>query len=370
MPKILVVEDEVQIREEVMDWLMFEGYEVTGAENGARALEAVGHELPDLILSDIRMPEMDGIQFLLEIRSNRDYMQIPFIFLTASAERDSVRRGMTTGADDYLTKPFTHTEILNAVTTQLLKKEAQDQLKKSQLENLEAALGEEREKLHLTTRLVAMFSHDFRNPLSSILSSSDMIRRYEDRMTPERKVQYLDRINAAVLLLKQMLDDMLLTAEMEEGYLQYTPQQMDFNGFVQTLVDEFTAMDNQAHSIMFSGAMLDLGEGDPRLLRQMLANLLSNALKYSPGGSAVMVGLFRDGDTIHFLVQDQGIGIPDSAKERLFQPFFRAENAGEIQGTGLGLSIVKACAELHGGCVYLDSEEGVGTRATVVIPRR
>jgi CheY-like chemotaxis protein len=115
MALILVVEDETNIREETMDWLLFEGYEVLGAGNGREALDVIAQAQPDLIISDIRMPVMDGCELLLEIRSNPSLLHIPFIFLTASAERESVRHGMNIGADDYLTKPFTHAEVLEAV---------------------------------------------------------------------------------------------------------------------------------------------------------------------------------------------------------------------------------------------------------------
>lgn len=119
MTKILVIEDESDIRDAVKDWLHFEGYEVIGAENGKQGLELIYSEHPDLVLCDISMPIMDGHEVLIELRSNPSYAQIPFVFLTAAADRESVQTGMNLGADDYLTKPFSHTDIVDAVKTRL-----------------------------------------------------------------------------------------------------------------------------------------------------------------------------------------------------------------------------------------------------------
>ena len=115
MTKILVIEDEANIRQEVMAWLRFEGYAAIGAENGRAGLAAVRQEAPNLILCDVAMPEMSGHEVLSEVRAGANSGQIPFIFLTAAADREAIRRAMESGADDYLTKPFTHAEVLNAV---------------------------------------------------------------------------------------------------------------------------------------------------------------------------------------------------------------------------------------------------------------
>ncbi len=121
MPRILVIEDEAPIRDEVLDWLTFEGYDVIFAANGKLGLKAIQEQTPDLILCDIAMPELDGLQVLTAVRSDAAISAIPFIFLTASADRVSIRKGLDMGADDYITKPFTHAAVLNAVTAHLKK---------------------------------------------------------------------------------------------------------------------------------------------------------------------------------------------------------------------------------------------------------
>ncbi|GAB4515420.1 MAG: response regulator [Anaerolineae bacterium] len=368
MITILVIEDEDHIREEVMDWLQFEGYQVLGAPNGRLGLELVQRRVPDLILSDIAMPEMNGHEVLLEVRSNPNLSHISFIFLTASAERQSVRKGMELGADDYLTKPFTHAELLRAVHSRLDKEAMRDAKFQTQIENLTSAFSEERERRLLKTRLVAMFSHDFRNPLASILSSSGIIRSYGERLTPERKQQHLDRIDGSVYLLLQMLDDMLMVAEMESGSLDFTPQTLDMGSFVNAIVEEFRLIDQNAHKLLFFNTLHHDVMADAKLLRQIITNLISNALKYSPASSEVNVTLADEGGSLWLAVQDEGMGIPDEALKRLFEPFYRAPNAKHIKGTGLGLSIVKDCVERHNGQVEVTSVMGEGTCFKVLLP--
>lgn len=368
MTKILVIEDEAHIRDEVMDWLHFEGYEVVGAANGQLGMAAIYQEHPDLILCDITMPEMDGHEVLFELRSNANFSHIPFVFLTAAADRDSIRLGMDMGASDYLPKPFTHAEILNAVRSRLGLKAMEEQEYLNQIDMFNRAFTEEREKRLLKSRLVAMFSHDFRNPLASILSASSIIRNYEDRLTPERKQRHLDRIDGSVRQLLQMLDDMLMIAEMESGHLDFLPQPVDLASFVETIVDEFRLIDQDAHQLIVQNSLFGQVEIDTKLVRQMLANLLSNAIKYSPQDTSVTVRLYEQADCIRLEVADKGMGIPEDSRDHLFEPFHRASNARNVKGTGLGLAIVKECVERHSGHISVESALDEGTVFKVELP--
>ncbi|MCB9452799.1 MAG: response regulator [Anaerolineaceae bacterium] len=368
MTRILVIEDEAPIRDEVVDWLLFEGYDVRGVGNGRLGIEAIYQESPDLIICDIAMPEMDGHQVLLEIRSNVNFAHIPFIFLTASADRDSVRKGMNLGADDYLTKPFTHSEVMNAVRSRLDLKLIQEAQWQNRIDMLNSALIEEHEKNRLKTRLVAMFSHDFRNPLALILSSSNIIRNYEQRITTEQKHYHLDRIDGSVTFLVQMLDEMLMLAELESGNLAFAPESLDITDFIEGIVEEFRLIDQQSHKIVFQSTLNHPMQVDPKLLRQITSNLLSNALKYSPPGMNVTVTLIEKDEHIRLVVADQGIGIPKDSLPQLFEPFYRAKNARNASGTGLGLSIVRDCVTRHQGKIEIESEIDKGTRCIVWLP--
>ncbi len=370
MAKIIVIEDEANIREEVMDWLLFEGYEVVGASNGRLGLDAVYRENPDLILCDITMPEVDGHEVLIEVRADVNLSHIPFIFLTAAADRDSVRRGMDLGADDYMTKPFTHSEVLNAVRSRLDKRAMQNSQMQQQLESLGSAFQEERGKRLLKSRLVAMFSHDFRNPLAAILSSAEILEHYGERLDTARKVKHLHMISGAVYTLLQMLDDMLLVAEIDSEHLKYVPQPTDLTGLINTIIDEFRLIDRQTHEITYSSDVESFEVVDPKLIRQIVANLVSNALKYSPAETEVSVKLTAGHDQLQLRVQDKGRGIPDAEVPHLFEPFYRASNVTNVKGTGLGLSIVSECVRQHQGHIEVSSVLGQGTCFLVQLPRQ
>lgn len=368
MTTILVIEDEKSIRDEVLDWLRFENYQVLEAENGRVGLTLAQQNKPDLILCDIAMPEMDGHEVLLEVRSNPELSHLPFIFLTASADRDSMRQGMNLGADDYLTKPFTHAEVLTAIQTRLQKQAIHELQQQKQIEMLDHAFQEERKKRLLKTRLMAMFSHDFRNPLSLILLASDILYEGERMLSPERKLHQHARIRGSVHLLLQMLDDMLLVAEMESGYLEFVPKMIHLSAFADETVKEFLLIDQGVHKITFFNQLDGLVQADRKLFRQILANLLTNAMKYSPAGTEITIYLGEDNGRIHLEVRDQGMGIPESSLPHLFEAYHRANNVKHIKGNGLGLTIVKECIDHHHGDIEVQSVLNEGTCFIVRLP--
>ncbi len=368
MTKILVIEDEANIRQEVMAWLRFEGYAAIGAENGRAGLAAVRQEAPNLILCDVAMPEMSGHEVLSEVRAGANSGQIPFIFLTAAADREAIRRAMESGADDYLTKPFTHAEVLNAVRARLGKKAAQDAQLQSQLDTLNLAFAEEREQRLLKSRVVAMFAHDFRNPLNWILISSEILRNHADRLPPDRRARQLDRIDSAVHQLLRMLDDMLTVAEVESGRLDFAPQRLLLTPFIEGILEEFRVVDQGAHPFTLHMNARECIEADAKLLKRIVSNLLANAVKFSPAGAEITLSLYERTGAVCLEVQDQGVGIPAENLANLFEPFYRAPNAENVKGNGLGLTIVKECVERHQGVIEVASELDKGTKFTVCLP--
>jgi signal transduction histidine kinase len=368
--RILVIEDEAILREEVIEWLTLEGYEATGAADGIAGVGAAFHHRPDLIICDVTMPRLDGYGVLLELRANPATADIPFIFLTARASHEDIRVGMDLGADDYVTKPFTRLELLNTVQTRLEKKSVHDAQSQAEIEQWKQAFEQEREQRQFKARLVAMFSHDFRNPLAAILSSISLVRDFGDRMDAERKVNHLNRAEASVRQLMQMLDDMLVASQIEAGKLEFRPEPLNVGEFLLRLVDEFQSIHSETHHLVYENRCFGPGMVDTRLLRQIAANLISNAIKYSIHGGEVGVFLeCRDGQAA-LTVRDQGIGIPEADQADLFKAFQRASNVGRVSGTGLGLSIVRQAVDLHGGTLSLESQVGVGTTVTVTLPVR
>src|SRR5664279_5498150 len=239
MTKILVIEDEGILRDEICEWLTLEDYEAFGAADGIEGVSEAFHRQPDLIICDITMPRLDGHGVLLELRANPATVDIPFILVTARAAYEDVRKGMELGADDYITKPFSRLELLQAIQTRLEKKAAHEQHQQVEIEQWQQAFEQEREQRQLKSKLVAMFSHDFRNPLASIMSSNSLLRDYADRMDKERRLAHFNRIEASIHQLLQMLDDMLVVAQMESGTLNFKPESLNIAEFMQHIVEEF-----------------------------------------------------------------------------------------------------------------------------------
>jgi PAS domain S-box-containing protein len=249
-------------------------------------------------------------------------------------------------------------------------------------------LQRERELSMLKSSFVAMTSHEFRTPLTAISSSTDLLQRYRSRLSEEKQQTHLHRIKSAVQRMTQMLNDILLMSEAEAGKLQFNPAPLNLIQFCRHLVEDVqpTAKEQQViHFTYRSDGTLagqdsdeiektrfdflsGLAAWDEKLLRQILSNLLSNALKYSPEGSTVQFDLTAKNDRVIFQIQDQGIGIPPADQSLLFEAFHRANNVGTIQGTGLGLAIVKQCVDLHRGEITFTSEVGKETTFIVILP--
>lgn len=368
MQTILVIEDEALLRAEVEEWLKFEGYNAITAEDGIAGIEKALQHLPDLIVCDIMMPRLDGYGVLIEIRSNHKTADTPFVFLTARAAHEDIRAGMNLGADDYLTKPFTRIDLLQAVKSRLDAAAARRSKINEEIEELRAALAKEHEQRLIKGKLVGMFSHDFRNPLATILSSISLLRDYADRMDEKRRQAHMNRVDASVRQLLHMLDDMLIITQMESGKLEFKPELLYVEQFFQRIIEEFQIIHAETHTFRIESRFNDPMMADPRLLRQIAANLISNAIKYSPAGSEIHIMLGLHQGQFVFSVEDHGIGIPEEDQPGLFSVFHRGSNVGDVKGTGLGLAIVKQAIELHSGTLQVESETGRGTKITVMIP--
>ncbi|MEZ0246238.1 MAG: PAS domain S-box protein [Methylophilaceae bacterium] len=230
------------------------------------------------------------------------------------------------------------------------------------------ALEKEKELSELKSRFVAMTSHEFRTPLATILSSTELLEHYHDRLPQEEKVELMHSIKDSVERMTRMLDDVLLIGKSEAGKLEFNPGLMDLNAFCESLAGEFmlnrpAGIDLQARVGLCGTVCMD-----QKLLRHILGNLISNAIKYSPQGGKVEFEAHCDPGQVRFRVSDQGIGIPVEDIPGLFETFRRARNVGNISGTGLGLAIVKKSVELHGGQIEVDSAVGRGTTFTISIP--
>ena len=238
--------------------------------------------------------------------------------------------------------------------------------------DIQAALIQQKELNQMKSRFVSMTSHEFRTPLSTILSSTELLRHYSDRIGTEERDELFDSIETGVMRMTEMLDNMLIIGQADAGRLQCSPATLDLSRFCHEMAAEAEAAAETTGVRPELRLDVDTGgvlvEMDVKLLRHILGNLLSNALKYSPDGGVVDFFVRIEDSVAIFVVADQGIGIPAEELPKLFGSFHRATNVGNIPGTGLGLAIVVRSVEVHGGRIKAESELGRGSRFTVKLP--
>ncbi len=239
------------------------------------------------------------------------------------------------------------------------------------------ALERERELGELKTRFVAMASHEFRTPLATILSSAALIEHYGKRINTAERQDIMGNLMVAAKRMQGMLEDMLTVGQAHAGRLQFKPDLLNIAQLCRVLVSEAGCNDPTVHVIRFDcpqstslqlPGQFDAVWLDERLIHHILGNLLSNACKYAPAESEVVLRLTRDGDTLVFEVSDNGIGISSEDLPRLFESFYRGCNVGNRPGSGLGLAIVKRSVDVHGGSIDVASHPGSGSVFRVRIP--
>lgn len=264
-------------------------------------------------------------------------------------------------------KVQSRTEDLNS-TIEALEKEVV--VRKRAEEDARKALERERELNELKSKFVSIASHEFRTPLSTVLSSASLIEKYNDRKEGEKVTKHVQRIKSSVNHLTSILNDFLSLGKLEEGKIDIAKETVSLGDFLKEVEEEIapTLKTGQDLRVDIAAAPKAI-DSDPRILRNILFNLISNASKYSEPGKRIEVICKQDTNILFFIVRDEGIGIPVHEQKHMFDRFFRASNAGNVQGTGLGLNIVKRYVELLGGSISFRSEFGKGSAFTVVLPQ-
>lgn len=356
MKKILLIEDEKSLRNDVAEMLEFEGFDVTTAENGLIGIHKIGENIPDLILCDVMMPELDGFEVLTKVRGIKATELTPFIFVTAMAERENTRNGMNLGADDYIVKPFTRDELLNSVNTCLQKS------KKVQ-EKGENALSD------LKLRLIKNLPHELRTPLNGIMGFGQILANNAGNYSQNEIAEFGKNIYESGMNLYRLTQNYLLYAELElRNYPANTNETMDVSGAnCRILAEQIAAKYNRISDlkIINSGGIACIGHDE---FKKVVEELLDNAFKFSKAQSLVTISCHADESGFHLSIEDQGIGMTLENVNEIgaFMQFNRQTQ--EQQGSGLGLIIARKIIELHGGNMELKSEPGKGTKVQIWLP--
>ena len=233
-------------------------------------------------------------------------------------------------------------------------------------QQLEAALQKERELNEFQRRIVSIVSHEYRTPLTAILSSIELLER-NVKPTNERSARHFDVIKRKVAYLTKLIEDALVLDQSESGRLEFQPEQVDAIAVCQEILVE---IDWDDHVLEVHSTGTAIGLFDTRLLNSLLTNLVYNACKYSPEGTTIYVRLNGVEGAFILEVEDQGIGIPSADIPQIFESYFRGANVEDAPGTGVGLAIVQKCVSLHGGVISVVSEVGTGTTFRVALPLR
>ena len=358
---ILIVDDNPNNLRLLISLLSDKGYEVRPANTGARALSTVEKEKPELVLLDINMPEMDGYEVCRRLKADPASCDIPVLFISANDEPLDKVKGFEAGAVDYISKPFDAHELHARVRTHLELKQARDRMAalNSQLQDSNAMLQGLNQ---IKDEFLGMVSHDLKNPLSSILLFS---RYMESRSVSEAKAHEIGRlITSAGRRMFRLIEDLLDLNKLEQGMLQLEPEVLELQPLLKDWISEFSqnaADKQQSLSFQVGGGPFGL-VADPLRLRQVLDNLISNALKFSPPGSEIVLRLEHEGEKLVMSVQDQGPGLSSDDQVRLFHKFTRlsARPTANEHSSGLGLFIAKKLVEAMQGEIWCQSTPGQG----------
>lgn len=332
---------------------------------------------------DLKALRLDGTEFPVEIslsftNINNQVLSIAFITdisLRKIAE-DAIKRSeeqLIEYAAELEKKVKSRTEALNLSVQKLeiLNKDLQQQILVRQRaeEETRKALERERELNELKSKFVSIASHEFRTPLSAILSSTSLIQQYHLRGEMTKIDKHISRVKSSVHHLTSILNDFLSLGKLEEGRIEVATEQVSLHAFFEEIKEEIksTLKEEQQLVILFTQPELSF-QSDPRILRGILFNLVSNASKYSDSGKSIHLSATYTDDSVTVEVRDAGIGIPQHEVKHVFERFFRASNSSNIQGTGLGLNIVKRYIDLLKGTISFTSELGKGSSFTIILP--
>jgi signal transduction histidine kinase len=343
-PIVLMIDDEPVARESIEALLMREGYDIQFAEEGKAGINKAIELLPDLILLDVMMPEMDGYEVCGILKSDERINHIPIIMLTSLNDKESLARGLDAGADEFLSKPVGGLELRARVRSMLRIKRQHDELL---------------ETLKLREDMANMIVHDIRNPLTVIQGYSELML-YDKTLSPD-SLRCAEYINRFAKRLQSFTNDLLMLAKMEHGSLILNRISVD----VDTLLLEV----KESHEIIAKSKNITLIVNselttpvkilvDANLFRRVLDNLVSNAIKFSPTDTAITMSVEHPADKAIVLIKvaDQGTGISEGDRKRVFEKFEVINlSQKDIKQIGLGLAFCKLVTDAHGGTISIES---------------
>lgn len=361
MIKILVIDDEFYVRKTTTKVLESNGYITLSAEEGMEGIEIAKKETPDLIISDINMPNMDGFEVLLQLRKDPKTALIPFIFLSAKSESADLRSGMELGADDYLTKPFVPEQLLKAVKIRIEKSK--------NLKNYsEEKLNELRNNISLS------LPHEVFTPLNSILGLSSLVCNYSDEMDIKDIIKMCETIHDSGNRLHNTLKNFVYYANLlikkndPNKLSNFMTGYMDnAKLFIETHATVISKEYKRENDLVMNLADASLSI-KPEVVQKILTEILSNAFKFSQKGTKISISTSNQNKVYSIKTQDMGRGMTTKQMASIEAYIQFERDVYEQQGCGLGLAITKLLVEIHKGSITFESKPEEYTIVTVSLP--
>lgn len=356
---ILIVDDTLDNLRLLATMLTNQGYGVRKALSGPMAIASAQSEPPDLILLDIKMPEMNGYEVCQRLKTDIRTQAIPIIFISALDEIIDKVQAFSFGGADYITKPFQLLEVLARIENQL------------NLQRLQQQLIEQNQKLASINQELEQFtsivSHDLQQPIQSITGFAKLLLLKCQSQLDDSDLKYINSIVDAGSRMQQLVQDLLTYAQSDNQYEGYAP--VDCNVVITKVLDNLqAAIAKQQVKVIY--ASLPTVTGNEVQLIQLFQNLLSNAIKFSRPDvqPRVEISATRQNDDWRFSIRDNGIGIPFEHKEKIFEAFQRLHSAKEYPGNGIGLATCKKIVESHNGYIGFESKVNFGTTFYFTLP--
>lgn len=346
--EIIIIEDDQSIRENLQEILETYDYTVRSFPDGAQGLKAIQEQVPDLVVCDIMTPFMDGFEVLKNLKSKQETANIPFIFLTAKVERSDQRRGMEMGADDYIVKPFTSGEILNAIDIRLKKQKNTAHKIQDELFNKLNALAK-------------INSHEYNTPLNGIIGLSTALEESVDRLSKAEIVEIAQAVKSSAKRLHRTFKNFILYVLLQKGELSSQEMEVDgewINHYVSTTLSAKALKFNRSNQIKFHSEINgNLSMQVPSdYLCYVIEELIWNALKFSASGTEVSVGIAGGTNGVKITISN---ATPNTSFFEKVEPFKQFDREiQEQQGSGLGLYLSKKIAEIYGWQIQTNRQAG------------
>lgn len=356
-PLVLIVDDTPKNIQVLGNILYDKGYSVSMATSGMEALKSVKNKIPDLILLDIQMPEMNGFEVCTILKSDSKTKDIPVIFITAATESEKVLEGFELGAVDYIVKPFNIGELTARVATHIELK-----LTREKLIEINATKD----------KFFSIISHDLRNPFDGLQKVSENLLKNFENYDNKKIVSLIEMINNASKQGSALLENLLEWSRLQIGSINFNPIEIKLFDLVEKCIKSISSFfENKQINFINNVSNTSRIIADEYMLETILRNLLTNAVKFTPESGTVIISINEHLEYTEFTIKDNGIGLSDQIYFKLFNLDKNCSMPGTAKekGTGLGLILCKEFVEKHGGTIWAESKVKVGSEFKFTIPK-